>query len=893
MKKIFFDEKKYKKLIVIFSVIVLIISMHTFTFDAYTEEGNLCDIYGCANTVDTSDLIDINLYDYGDNINDEYNNNHKYPGFSQSFGVNTNDLDEIFAFHLGDAITEDLEAGTAKGWENTVNTDVSHVPVIGGMHTTLIGGFPALKDTTSLDYLFSSSKYATKKNSNNLSYLFQYNEEKKEYFYNSYNNHAELVKENGIDRFRVYNSRITSNHYIFPFGNFLPLNSISTQTTKTTEMGTNKFNSISQNVAGWESLPDSVIKTQQQKLHAGLENLKNHAYVADIKSGIEHALRIHPLLDMSDDSIAKLVDDANLKNLYTIDYDKPTNFFFGFEMKFNFIQPKNGKIGNENMVFRFDGDDDVWVYIDGVLFLDLTGAHSQLGGEIDFKEGKVTYYNFDKTTYDVSETEARTVYFSELLGEDKLSNGTFKDYTAHTLNFYYMERGAGAGVMHTRFNMPLIEDKAITINKEIVSEDENALGIKDKKYYFQIAKLNNTSSIIDDELFIETPFSYDLYDNEGKKIKTEFSDENGIITLYANQTAVVSGISENAGEYYVRELLDMEYDSVKVNGKDKLTSSSPSITIGGKNYILVASDEKDISDDDNVFTFINDLKVGKLEIEKKLGSNTSSTLEDELFKAYVEINGQALKVGTSYKVDSLNKTVEEAGIIELKPNQVAIIENIVLGSGFEVYEILGSKSGLIDSYMINGTDTGEKKATGTINGSVQVKITNTEKPGTYIEIPIHKTTTNPDGIKYTYNFKLYDVDSKETKSISIKVNERGIGEGKFRIDYSQIDNKDEENEYNYQIYEEKVDSDKTTIYDKSIYDVKVIVKNDSDGFIASYTVSKNNKKVENDNIVFNNIKTFELPKTGSSGMLVITFAGIIFISISFISLFQKKKIGVN
>ena len=75
-----------------------------------------------------------------------------------------------------------------------------------------------------------------------------------------------------------------------------------------------------------------------------------------------------------------------LDNLYSLDYDVPSDFFFGMEMKMNFMQPKDGLTGSDGaqpMVFYFTGDDDVWIYIDGKLFLDLSGIHRHVGGEIE------------------------------------------------------------------------------------------------------------------------------------------------------------------------------------------------------------------------------------------------------------------------------------------------------------------------------------------------------------------------------------------------------------------------------------------------------------------------------------------------------------------------------
>ena len=67
--------------------------------------------------------------------------------------------------------------------------------------------------------------------------------------------------------------------------------------------------------------------------------------------------------------------DSIYKGIHEISGNSP-DFHFGMTMSAKFIQPKDGKINGNNMVFEFSGDDDVWVYIDGVLVLDIGGIHN-------------------------------------------------------------------------------------------------------------------------------------------------------------------------------------------------------------------------------------------------------------------------------------------------------------------------------------------------------------------------------------------------------------------------------------------------------------------------------------------------------------------------------------
>ena len=226
------------------------------------------------------------------------------------------------------------------------------------------------------------------------------------------------------------------------------------------------------------------------------------------------------------------------------------NHYMGMTMQVDFTQPENGKLnmgsnGKQPMVFQFSGDDDVWVFIDDVLVLDLGGVHSELYGTIDFSTGQVitgqswrtgglpdnpgSLPHDEKTTlYDMyvaalGQAEADAMHWAT----DNQGHKIFPTGTEHSLKMFYLERGNYDSSLQMRFNLqpPLMHS--------IKKVDQNGDALEGVEFDLYKATAKNGESVYAEDYTVDGDKIGSLV--TGKDGKASFSRADGSPFSFTDQ----------------------------------------------------------------------------------------------------------------------------------------------------------------------------------------------------------------------------------------------------------------------------------------------------------------------------------------------------------------------
>ena len=281
--------------------------------------------------------------------------------------------------------------------------------------------------------------------------------------------------------------------------------------------------------------------------------------------------------DLKYDATPQIITDLNVQGKKEGDrtswlpFNKDTSvttsnatYHFGMQAVIPFSMTANGRMNaandnSEAIQFDFSGDDDVWVFVDGKLVLDIGGIHNELAGTMNFAENSWSVTkDKNRNEYSADAADINNGTMGGQLFNDKNGNGvlgtdreTFAATTSHTLTVFYLERGAGASNCKIRFNLPM--EDSVSVKKLVSDTDSEGSAISadtqeainNQEFAFKLFKndapLANTNYIILDE--------------SNQPIDTATTTSDGTFKLKNKQTAKFVGqIPEDGNTYYVQEV---------------------------------------------------------------------------------------------------------------------------------------------------------------------------------------------------------------------------------------------------------------------------------------------------------------------------------------------------
>lgn len=475
---------------------------------------------------------------------------------------------------------------------------------------------------------------------------------------------------------------------------------------------------------------------------------------------------------------------------YAIGNGETENFGFGMTIDFDFIMPKDGKINGNDMVFNFQGDDDVWVFIDDVLVLDLGGVHDNYEGSINFQTGAVYVEKVNGTGNPQNTTISAMFQKAE-------KSWDASDYKNHELKFFYLERGRGGSNCTIEFNMPPIPKGTINFQKEIAYT--NVKDVSDIDFKFKtFVNYGGTSSESDYKLYTGPYEVYNASDFDNP-VRTERTAEDGIILLKDDQMARLTDSAIQAtSKYYIQEIgatsdkFDVSIDGVNVEiiYEDGSTTEEKGVetdklSVDNNPYVVF----KNSVSADNMFN---------LRIDKVMSDGSRPDAE---FKIKVLLGLEDKKPYTGeYQVwedgrQEATKTASEEGILTLKAGQYAIITGLMGGNKITVQETeYGGRKA--PTYVMTGplaapAVTGDNSISATAkegkelgtNATVQVTVTNYPLPG----LTVSKTVNGNMGDRNREFDFTVQAQNSEGQPVSVDGTYEGIfvQNGQFKLKHGQ------------------------------------------------------------------------------------------------------------
>ncbi len=398
------------------------------------------------------------------------------------------------------------------------------------------------------------------------------------------------------------------------------------------------------------------------------------------------------------------------------------NYGFGTQFTIPFTVTETGKnVDGSDMEFNFTGDDDVWVYIDGALVLDMGGAHNKAEGKINFatQEATITTGTSNAKLGNSLTVGGRTpaepngnttVKFENIMVKKSGSEPVTLDKymkesgKVHELKMYYMERGMWNSNMSISYSfVPL--PSGLTLSKTLDTTDVNAglknavQGLDNFDFKIQTKNLRKGEANYSD---VEN-LGYTLYDYDDRTFPgQEAKDSTATFSSsYFASDFINTKDKNNSSAFYagtgfqitesIPQGTKLQYDTSKTRWGvyDSVTSRAAIKTEPGTVATFDMGDANSSEMDvvNRYVNFVNTPKVGSLSVEKKYEGDA---LKDKTFGFTVKVDLTGGDYYDSYKLEYTgsqnNGTTDENGHFTLKAGEKVTFEGIPAGAAYEVVE---------------------------------------------------------------------------------------------------------------------------------------------------------------------------------------------------------------
>lgn len=502
-------------------------------------------------------------------------------------------------------------------------------------------------------------------------------------------------------------------------------------------------------------------------------NGRDNAYITDINKTNKTA-KINYYTD-------KKVKSANsIYGFFPFDYngynshleDTAHDLGFGMKLTIPFTLNANGTLDGTSsgvaQTFDFSGDDDLWVFVDGKLVLDLGGAHGRTTGSIDFKNKTVTAANTESIASGITRNSSFADGFN-----------TNENYV-HTMTIYYMERGMFDSNLKFGFSFHAIPNQ-FWIDKKIRTKDIINAGFYADNEQTGVAS-NKDDTLSEREGRFISKFEAS-YQNESFTVEHKYGSTAGATSpasgmkytidnddnTYTTPTEGTYPIKHDLGNAFIGQFTKGQYFNLKETfGNDNKYVYTPVFSVwdqANNNQAITATGDNTAGytfhfnptttvttgiENTNIKARFENFMVAHTLTLKKEITNATDTTTDFTFQIMFDFDGNYIAYPLYCDVDGVRTKLSNTGEITVKAGQIVEIEEIPEKAKIQVVEVLPDT---VAGYRYNGytLKLGANDATSTaVTKGAQFVMGNNDMTMTF-------SNKKPDN-RYTikYNYPSYD-----------------------------------------------------------------------------------------------------------------------------------------